>query len=66
MQLMNVQDNSKRQSVFKERKTQATLREKNVIIMIFQNTSHRNVRNKRNYKASQLSDEDLTVWSDEY
>ena len=61
MQLMNVQNNLKRQSVFKREKTQATSREKSAIIMIFQDTLHRNVRNRRNHKVSLLSNKALKV-----
>ena len=61
MQLMNVQDDLREQSVFKERETQATSREESAITVIFQNTSHENVENKRNHKALLLSNENSEI-----
>ena len=65
MQLTDIQDNSREQNVFKRKRTQATPRRESAIIMIFQNTSHRNVRNKENHKASLLSNKNSEVQSDE-
>ena len=55
---MNVQDDSEEQSVFRKKKTQATLRGESAITVISQDISQESVRNKRNHKASLLSNED--------
>ena len=57
MQLIDIQNSLRGQNVFKRKKTKATSREKNATIMILQDTSHRNVRNKRNHKVSLLLNE---------
>ena len=64
MQLTDVQNDLKKQSVFKRKKTQATSREKNTIIVILQDTSHENVENRKNHRVLLLSNEDLKVQSD--
>ena len=58
---MDIWDDLKRQSVFKEKKTQATSREKSAITVISQDTLHEDVRNKRNHRASLLSNEDSEI-----
>ena len=58
---MNVQNNSKRQNIFKRKRTQATSREKNAIIMILQNISHESVESRRDHKVSLLSNENLKI-----
>ena len=65
MQLMNVWDNLREQSVFKREETQATSERENAIIAVFQNISHENIENRRNHKVSLLLNEALKVWSDE-
>ena len=61
---MNIQNDLREQSVFKKEKTQVTSREESAITVISQSISHRNVRNKRNHRASLLLNEDLKVQSD--
>ena len=61
MQLTDVQNNLREQSIFKKRETQVTSREESAITVIFQNTSHENVRNKKNHRALLLSNEDLEI-----
>ena len=61
MQLTDIQDDLKGQDIFERRETQATSREEIATTVIFQNTSHRNVENRRNHKVLLLSNENSEI-----
>ena len=50
MQLMNIQNDLKRQSVFKRKKTQVTSTEENATLVILKNIMHETVTSQENYR----------------